>query len=65
MNSRPGPMRSFLSWLHGSHQFLFPTSELRVLLAISFFVEKVVSLVSGGSLMCPHIASIAHRVYIV
>ena len=30
------PMRSFLSWLHGRHQFPFPASKFRVLFAISF-----------------------------
>ena len=29
-----GPIRSFLSWLHGRHQFPFPASKFRVLLAI-------------------------------
>ena len=31
-----GPMRSFLSWLHGRDQFPFYASEFRVLLAIWF-----------------------------
>ena len=31
-----GPIRSFLSWLHGPHQFPFPASKFRVLLAIWF-----------------------------
>ena len=29
-------MRSFLSWLHGLHQFPFPASKFRVLLVIMF-----------------------------
>ena len=31
-----GPMRRFLSWLNGRHQFPFPASKFRVLLAIWF-----------------------------
>ena len=30
------PMRSFLSWLHGTHQFPFPDSKFRGLLTIWF-----------------------------
>ena len=48
-----GPMKSFLSWLQGRHQFPFPASKLRVLLAVCFF-DSGNSIVSGVSLWCPH-----------
>ena len=49
-------MRSFLSWLHGLHQFPFPASKFRVLLVIMFlegraFINLLIKVRRGNSVL--------------
>ena len=49
------PMRSFLPWLHGCHQFPFPASKFRVLLNIWFVLVDSENLIAfGGNSWCPY-----------
>ena len=49
------PMRSFLPWLHGRLQFLFPASKFRVLLNIWFVLVDSENLIAfGGNSWCPY-----------
>ena len=47
-------MRSFLSYSYGRHQFPFPASKFRNLLAIGLvFIDNGNSIVSGANFWCP------------
>ena len=49
-----GPIKRFVSWLHGPHQSRYPASKFRVLLAIWFcFFDSGNSIISGGTSWCP------------